>query len=421
MEWKLRATLGAKMNKGKSPPVANNGLDVGSPMKALSTILIALVGVACFSCSPVEEDNGRDIPNNLHPANGQLGARNWPSSFRFVQLLDQNLWIVSDETRVWRTEDGGNSWTQCYMTRPGSGYGLSIRGLSFVDRETGFMIDRSTLLRTSDAGLTWAQVGEVKSPDQSCLLENCYFAQSCCFLDPLNGWVVGSANNSDYLLKPTIPPYVGLLLRTQDGGRTWERKIIKAPHGHINKGNRWALNDLFFSDRLYGWVVGDGVIFATTDGGETWKMSEINGRNQDAVFEKVLFVDRIHGWVTMKDQDKLLYTNDGGSRWSSLNGPATMLGLQTFHITFVTPEHGFAILRRLYETTDSGFHWKELAQATCDKDRDFGYLGRACDSSLITFCFSSGMPRFLVSTDNGKTWEPTSRRSESVTYPLIRF
>ena len=374
--------------------------------------LLAFLAAACLSCSASGE-GAEHNPNHRTAAEALPGIRTGPANFRYAQLLDRFRWVVSDDARVWRTDDGGISWTQCYTAESDSSLGWKIRGLSFVDREIGFLIDRSVLMRTSDGGLTWTRAGEIKSPDQSCLLENCYFAQSCCFSDPLNGWVVGLVHQSDYLIDPGLPAFVGLVLRTQDGGSTWARQKVSVPKGHINRTTRWALNDLFFEDRLFGWVVGDGAIFFTTDGGESWRASEIDRRNRSAIFKKVSFVDHLHGWVIMKDQDDLLYTTDGGKTWRTLRGPAEMLGLQAFDVAFITPEHGFAILRRLYETTDGALHWKEVRQPACDADRDFSFLGRARDGSLVTGCSSGSLPLFITSTNDGRTWPLNSRRLQN--------
>ena len=87
------------------------------------------------------------------------------------------------------------------------------------------------------------------------------------FIDNDNGWIAGGS---------------GTLLKTSDGGKTWQRKTV----------TRDNIRDVVFTDRDNGWllceqsVYGPGIasptyILRTRDGGESWdRVSIETGRER---------------------------------------------------------------------------------------------------------------------------------------------
>src|SRR5688500_7848214 len=99
--------------------------------------------------------------------------------------------------------------------------------------------ERGHILHSADAGRTWTQ-----SPvPASANLTAVYFA------DAKHGWAVG---------------HVETILRTQDGGDSWE--LV-----HFEPANPQPLLDVAFADATRGVAVGAyGVIYVTADGGKVW-------------------------------------------------------------------------------------------------------------------------------------------------------
>ncbi len=67
----------------------------------------------------------------------------------------------------------------------------------------------------------------------------------------------------------------GTILHTTDGGQTWRRQAV--PFGQAEQSRQAAAPDLlsvqFLSDGRRGWAAGsDGVILATSDGGQSWNL-----------------------------------------------------------------------------------------------------------------------------------------------------
>ncbi len=129
------------------------------------------------------------------------------------------------------------------------------------------------------------------------------------FVDENEGWAVGDD---------------GLILRTSDAGKTWERQ---------HTGTRASLRALHFLTPYTGWVVGrvelpgggsSGVVLATADGGLKWKVVSYNSVPGLNV---VKFFDERTGVAAGDGGDShpagLFHTIDGGKTWRAVAGPRT--------------------------------------------------------------------------------------------------
>lgn len=123
------------------------------------------------------------------------------------------------------------------------------------------------------------------------------------FVSPTRGWVAG---------------YAGRIQRTDDGGLTW--KVQRAEHeGEV-------LNSIFFLDADRGWAAGgSGLLLSTADGGDTWEVIP-TGRAED--FWSVRFLTRDRGLIAGED-GLILATVDGGREWAAQSTGTThaLLGL----------------------------------------------------------------------------------------------
>ena len=139
-----------------------------------------------------------------------------------------------------------------------------------------------------------------------------------CFVDRDNGWVVGDR---------------GLVLRTTDGGRNWRTvRLMVDPNDRESMQVSCRLESVFFASATHGWIAGGytqprstsstGVLYATTDGGNTWK--PLNGAALPKI-NQLLFTSPLDG-IAIGDGNVLkpsgvYQTNDGGRSWSStVNG-----------------------------------------------------------------------------------------------------
>ncbi|MEK9136455.1 MAG: YCF48-related protein, partial [Bacteroidota bacterium] len=168
------------------------------------------------------------------------------------------------------------------------------------------------------------------------------------FLDSLRGWVVGRQ---------------GTILRTVDGGRTWESQdpgleadIVSILMLSNRRG--WALSFVPFIDTTtwYGTR-----ILKTTNGGDTWTSQQfpIVGK----FLSSIVFLDSTHGWMGGANGD-LYRTTNGGANWIPANVDSSLYArLAIVRLRFFSPSFGLAVGGRIdlagavWRTTDGGEHW----------------------------------------------------------------
>ncbi len=180
-----------------------------------------------------------------------------------------------------------------------------------------------------------------------------------------------------------------LLLRTMDGGRSWDS---------LTPPVATTLSAIDFMDSLKGCIVGSsGTVFRTTDGGATW------GNRPSGTLSQLLDVRFLNGHigVAVGVQGTLLLTNDGGLTWRTVAwGGATTLrkcrfaGLQTI---MISGDNGVIL-----SSPDAGATWLSINS------------GLTTDLNSLDFADSLNgwavgpMATVIRTTDGGMTWLKTS-------------
>jgi len=159
--------------------------------------------------------------------------------------------------------------------------------------------DTTLILRTTDGGLTWTP--QAVPPDT---IARRIFDVTC--VDGMHAWTTGKHNL-----------HAAEILATTDGGNDWERQIA----GFSKYGTR-----IEFMNVNYGIAVGgDGALARTTDGGNFW--DQIFTDWYQAEYYGVSTVNQYDSWICAGWPDSLamgqgyiLWTEDGGLTWDTLNG-----------------------------------------------------------------------------------------------------
>ncbi len=202
---------------------------------------------------------------------------------------DKNGYLVAGR-KVFITSDGGNSWSETVLVKPGiirdgTPEFLSIR---FADRRRGIVVGSvlnrqgnvidSLVMRTVDGGETWQRVS-VPSRYELFHLD---------FVGSERVWIVGDR---------------GVILASSDGGSTW----IKQDSGTVR-----ALYNVDFRDRKDGYAVGaGGTILRTESGGDNWAVVRTSF---PATFMRVDFADDKNGWI-VGHGGTILRSGDRGRSW----------------------------------------------------------------------------------------------------------
>jgi photosystem II stability/assembly factor-like uncharacterized protein len=186
------------------------------------------------------------------PLQGQSIAA--PADLHFID--EQRGWLVSMIGSIYRSEDGGQTWSE-QAKLP-----YQWTSVRFANSQVGVALGSGGIVaRTTDGGATW----KLKYSGTA------YELRRIVFSDESTGWAVGAG---------------GVVLKTTDAGETWSTVAVPA---FAN------LNDIFFTDAKTGWVVGDGgLVIETKDGGRSWS-AQTTGTSQS--FTRLFMLDSCTGWV----------------------------------------------------------------------------------------------------------------------------
>ncbi len=231
------------------------------------------------------------------------------------------------------------------------------------------------------------------------------------FLTNDTGWIIGSN---------------GFIIKTMDGGDTWATQSL------VFTG---SLGAIFFIDEATGWIVGSGnqfVLYKTTNGGESWENKSFG--DEQFWLKDVVFVDENTGWVSGSKTAEsgfipiIMKTTDGGDHWSYQELPdlAPAQYSEIASLSFVSETTGWASYSSIWstkrgsvlKTTDGGQSW-EIAITTM---APYVYSVVAKDMQNIAFVASdfiwSTNNMLYVSQDAGDSWEHFTIPSLSIAYDL---
>jgi photosystem II stability/assembly factor-like uncharacterized protein len=249
-----------------------------------------------------------------------------------MQFLDATHgWILYDDSRLYRTTDGGQTWQEIRVEPPawdrpgGLTYRTDLDQLHMVSPQIGFGLDGDgiQLLRTTDGGGTWRT--SLITPQRLAFVE-------LFFLDALQGWLAGMD---------------GRLYHSTDGGRTWNPLPLSPVRGPL--GTQFLTTNM-------GYVLetdGRRLVFRTTDGGRSWQQCAPSQTVPD-VWGFMLRTPTL-GWAAASN-GIVLRTTDGCLTWQAIQTPVTAR-LNAIH--FITDSLGWAVGDEgtVLKSTDGGLTW----------------------------------------------------------------
>jgi len=288
------------------------------------------------------------------PAGAHLGF--------FFALDDAAAWFV-DTTNgpsapfgVWRTINGGASWSHTQPTPP-PGF---VMGIQFIDRLHGWITISSgyaagsqavAVLRSSDAGVTWSLVAKSTAPDST--------QPGASGID--FGCDKGAATfgNAVVGLLPAIcaggPPYI---YRSVDGGDHWRSVGLPVLNGVQQSGGSFA-GPIFITPTDV--VMGGGyysssfvpAMLVTHDAGASWSAFRLPGQGS------LDFESMSSGWILT---DPMRATTDSGATWHPLSIPAPPFKPGDMTLQFLG--RGIAVAwsyQQAFRTDDGGRSWRSVA------------------------------------------------------------
>lgn len=215
----------------------------------------------------------------------------------------------------------------------------------------------------------------------------------------------------------------GTVLRTQDGGVSWDRFAV---------GAGLDVRDVHAFDASTAYVLvvtAPAGILRTTDGGESWQ-EMYRSPHQDAFFDSFTFLDRRRAILfgdPVNGTFLILTTHDGGTTWISADViPAAREGEAAFAAsgTCVASVGDQAwigtggMASRVLRSTDQGRTWEASASSMISGEPTTGIYSIAFRDSLSGVVVGGdytrpeqAMRNAAFTTDGGLTWNPVPEDS----------
>lgn len=237
-----------------------------------------------------------------------------------------------------------------------------INRVHLYSSRIAWMVRNSGLYKTIDGGADWQRITVFSLDNREGAIWDVHFRNEQL------GWVVGGK----YEARPSIPEVnnalsddrkrvlVGCILKTTDGGITWQTQEVKRTIGRFTE-------ILFWNDNI-GMAFGDAGCMLTRTGGTHWtdigkslKIDKTGDRNSVL---SASFINQHHGWVLLGGSE-LMVTSDAGKSWRPVDDSRGAPPDNLAEISFLTLHDGLAISDRLtggrlFKTIDGGKTWNQI-------------------------------------------------------------
>jgi photosystem II stability/assembly factor-like uncharacterized protein len=319
-----------------------------------------------------------------------------------------------------RSGDGGTTWED--LTPVGMPVsGVNSASFDFLDANVGAVASVSDLYRTTDGGRTWTKMAaptsntyfvdyQVIAPG---VYRRTYYDPSSAYVHQLSADDGASWRNVNSPLSaqyswPSQPvqridaqSWVaiadGTIKMSTDGMQTWNSVWGASQSSALTP----TIGTLWFFDAKHGLAMTQaGQMIETLNGGRDWAVKLSGLPANYASNARIQFVDAKRGWLLAGD-NRLYQSINGGDTWSA---PLSSQGYVFINFEFLDASNGYALgsvpggaLRVLLRTTDGGQTWTQLAAVA--------YELRILHFNDLQHGVLAGDNGRIQSTDDGgKTW-----------------
>jgi photosystem II stability/assembly factor-like uncharacterized protein len=370
-------------------------LPLGTGFVRFASASLGFAGAPSPSCSPNalwRSINGGASWHVIHGTCGPPLIDVDPVSERIVFAVQSDTaWSTNRPPGVIRrTIDGGESWSVQWRSK---GYG--ILEAAFSDAESGFVVDQRWYPGTSggyvcprarateDGGRTWSLRALPYSTRGACMdAAGGGSRLPTAFVGARYAWAGDEGG--------------GVVWRTTDGGITW--RVTAEPRTLGQTELDWSLQRA-----TTGPVVETAAgPIRTHDRGSSWFPARSVSRKEDALASGLVSYLKYVGPRGGVWSSAVMVTSNEGRSWRRIRLPGNRLhGADA--AAFRTPNHGVVELQSgIYTTRDGGATWKQLREPKSLPSRPIFSLGPGI---IVTSSNEKGgrTPPMLT-TDGGKSW-----------------
>ena len=237
------------------------------------------------------------------------------SRLRGVSAVDERVaWASGSGGTIVRTSDGGATWQAVAVPDAAK---LDFRDIDALSGDVAYVLsigngESSRIYKTADAGRSWTL--QFTNTDPKAFFDAMAFwdaERGLAFSDSVDGALV--------------------ILRTDNGGRTWARVPADGLPPALDNEGAFAASgtNVAVFGRDHAWIgTSVGRVLRSTDGGRTWSAAATPlAAGSSAGIFSIAFRDANHGMVVGGDYrkegeavDNAAVTSDGGRTWTMVKG-----------------------------------------------------------------------------------------------------
>jgi len=311
---------------------------------------------------------------------------------------------------VWKTENGGATWTPVFEKQPVSAIGavtIDPTDENVVWVGTGESNPRNDVsygdgvFKSTDGGKTWTNMG---------LRETRHISRIV--VDPSNpNHVIVGASGDPFRDSTERGVFV-----TNDGGKTWTKTLYMGPqtgasevdmdpnHPAVLYAGMWQFRRVPWNFQSGG--PQDG-LFKSTDGGMTWMQLTGHGLPTSEMGRIAVAVapsDSNRVYAVIEAKGGILWrSDDAGANWEMVSDD-TLVNQRPFYFTHVSVDpsnanHVYGVSNRMAESRDGGRHFRAIASAV---HVDFHAMWIARNNPSRMILGEDG--GYAITVDAGRTW-----------------
>ncbi|MGC2423133.1 MAG: Ig-like domain-containing protein [Nitrospirota bacterium] len=325
---------------------------------------------------------------------------------------DHTAFAGTLESGVFKTEDGGASWSAINSGLPDLKCWKVAVSPAYASDHSVFIGTESGIFKSTDGGATWSSSGAglPSGSGRDIAFSSNYALDGTLFVGTGSGdiyktadagaswYPAGAALSQGVLALVLSPAFVtdntifagtaGGVFKSTDGGATWSG--INTGIGGLSITGL-TISPAFASDTLY--IATDGGVFKSTDGGASWSgmNTGIAGLSITSLVISPAFAS--DDTLYVGTGGGVFKSADGGATWNSCNFGLTGSGVQAISIS---PEYDKD--STLFAGVPEGI-FKSRGDALLVSGTSFTFTGSASDGN------GSGVQKVEISTDGGSTWK----------------